>query len=109
MRTVSIIIPSYNQAQFLEKNFKSILDQEYAAVEMIIMDGGSTDGSLNIIKKYEEHFSHWQSEKDDGQSAAINEGMKKATGEVVTWLNSDDQLAPGCLKVVAEYFQKNPK
>ena len=108
MRTVSIIIPSYNQAQFLEKNFKSIITQGYDNVEMIVIDGGSSDGSVDIIKKYEEHFAHWQSEKDAGQSAAINAGMKRASGEVVTWLNSDDQLASGCLKTVAKYFQNNP-
>ena len=106
---ISIIIPSFNQSQYLEKNFESILNQSFKEIELIVMDGGSNDGSLDIIKKYESHLMYWQSEKDGGQSAAINEGMRRATGEVVTWLNSDDQLAPNSLKTISEYFENNPK
>lgn len=105
---ISVIIPSYNQGQYLEDALKSVINQQYKNVEIIVMDGGSTDNSVNIIKKYENHISYWQSQKDNGQSTAINEGFKRATGDFVTWLNSDDILILGTLQVVNNTLQINP-
>lgn len=106
---VSIVTPSYNQAQFLEETIRSVLEQDYPHIEYIICDGGSTDGSVEIIKKYERHLTYWVSEKDKGQSAAINKGWKRATGEIYAWLNSDDKLEPGAVRTVVEAFQDNPQ
>ena len=105
---LSIVTPSYNQGPFLEKTILSVLEQGYPNLEYIIIDGGSTDNSLDIIKKYEKHLSYWVSEKDRGQSHAINKGFERATGDLFGWLNSDDYYAPGALKTVAEVYQENP-
>lgn len=105
---ISIITPSYNQAQFLEKTILSIINQNYPHLEFIIMDGGSTDGSVDIIKKYEQHISYWVSEKDNGQSDAINRGIARSTGEIVNWINSDDRLLPGALNSLVKAVQENP-
>lgn len=105
---ISVIMPSYNQVDFIEKSIQSVVNQNYPDLEFILMDGGSTDGSLELIKKYSQHFSHWQSEKDDGQSAAINAGMARATGAICCWLNSDDLLAPRALEKVEKFFNSNP-
>jgi glycosyltransferase involved in cell wall biosynthesis len=105
---ISVITPSYNQGQFLERTILSILNQNYPNVEYIIIDGGSTDNSVEIIKKYETHIAYWVSEKDRGQTDAINKGMRKATGDIVCWINSDDILLPGALQIVARYFNKHP-
>ena len=107
-RKISVIIPSYNQGDYLEETILSIINQHYNNVEIIIMDGGSTDNSVDIIKKYSSHITYWQSKKDNGQSAAINEGIKKASGEFVTWLNSDDVLLANTLHTVNQYINKNP-
>lgn len=109
MTKISIIIPSYNQGQFLEQTLQSVFDQKYPEVEIIVMDGGSTDNSVDIIKKYESQITYWQSQKDKGQSDAINQGFLKATGEIVTWLNSDDVLLPNALRMVDEFARKHPK
>jgi len=106
---ISIITPSYNQGQFLEETIVSVLDQNYPSFEYVIIDGGSTDNSVDIIKKYESHLTHWVSEKDRGQTHAINKGFKKATGKIVNWLNSDDLLTPGALQVVGERFGEYPE
>lgn len=102
---ISIITPSFNQAQYLEQTIDSVLSQNYANIEYIIIDGGSTDGSVEIIKKYDKHLKYWISEKDNGQSHAINKGINKANGEIVNWLNSDDYYEPGALEIVAEVFE----
>ena len=105
---ISVVIPSYNQGQYIEDTIRSVVAQDYPNVEIIVMDGGSTDNSVDVIKKYESSLTYWQSQKDNGQSAAINEGFKKATGEFVTWLNSDDIFLPGTLHCVNDYINKYP-
>jgi len=105
---ISIVTPSYNQGQFLEEAILSVLSQNYPNLEYIIMDGGSTDNSVEIIKKYEKHLAYWVSEKDNGQSDAINKGFAKATGEILGWLNSDDLYLPDTLHKVGEYFKTHP-
>jgi glycosyltransferase involved in cell wall biosynthesis len=105
---ISIVTPSYNQAQFLEKTILSVLDQGYPKLQYIIMDGGSTDGSLKIIQKYEKFLHYYQSKVDGGQSAAINDGFKRASGQIFGWLNSDDSYIPGALKIVGEILNSNP-
>ncbi len=104
---ISVITPSYNQAVYLEKTIQSIISQGYDDLEYILIDGGSNDGSLEIIEKYKEHFAFWVSEKDKGQSHAINKGFEHATGDIITWINSDDQLTPNALNRVAAEFEKD--
>ena len=103
---ISIVTPSFNQGQFLEETIRSVLLQGYPNLEYIIIDGGSTDGSVEIIKKYEPWLAYWQSEKDAGQSQAINKGFANSTGEIMAWINSDDFYAPGAFFPVAEAFLK---
>ncbi len=98
---ISIITPSYNQGQYLEQTICSVLDQGYPNLEYIIVDGGSTDNSVEIIKKYESSIHYWVSEPDRGQSHAINKGMQICTGDIINWLNSDDFLIPGSLSKLA--------
>lgn len=101
---LSIVTPSYNQARFLEQTICSILDQKYPNLEYIIIDGGSTDDSVSIIKKYSKHLAFWVSEHDKGQAHAINKGFQKSTGDLVAWQNSDDYYLPGAFKAIAEAF-----
>jgi len=103
---ISIITPSYNQAEFIERTIQSVLAQNYPDLEYIVMDGGSTDGTVEILKKYSDHII-WKSEKDRGQSDAINKGLKIATGDIVAYINSDDTYEPETLQKVADYFKKN--
>jgi len=105
---ITIVMPSYNQAPYLEKAIASVLEQEYGDLEYFVLDGGSTDGSAEIIRKYEGRLDYWRSEKDGGQTAAINDGMRRATGEIVGWLNSDDILEKGALAAVSEAFAGHP-
>ncbi|WP_339787982.1 MAG: glycosyltransferase family 2 protein [Imperialibacter sp.] len=104
---ISIVTPSFNQGQYLEQTICSVLDQNYPQLEYMIFDGGSTDGSVAIIKKYQKYLSYWESSPDRGQSHAINKGLSRATGEVFNWLNSDDHLEPGALKSIERCFE-NP-
>ncbi len=106
---MSLITPTLNQAQYLEATIQSVLSQNYPNLEYIIVDGGSTDGSVGIIKKYEKHLAWWVTEPDRGQSQAINKGLERATGEIFNWVNSDDILAPEALLEVAKGFSKHPE
>lgn len=106
---ISIITPSYQQAPFLGTCLRSIHDQGYPDLEHIVVDGGSTDGSKAIIERYAEKLAWWCSEPDGGQSAAINKGLARATGQVFGWLNSDDLLLPGALHKVGQWFAEDPE
>ena len=101
---ITVVTPSYNQGEFIEDTILSVTGQEYNNFEYIIIDGGSKDNTVEIIKKYESKIHYWVSEKDNGQTDAINKGMKKATGDIVCWINSDDVLLPNTLQWVADYF-----
>lgn len=101
---ISIVTPSFNQGKFIEQTILSVINQKYFNIEYIIIDGGSTDGTIDIIKKYEKYIAYWVSEPDKGQSDAINKGFKKVTGDIFNWLNSDDYLEPGALFKIAEAF-----
>ncbi len=105
---VSVITPSYNQAQFIRMTIDSVLSQNYPNLEYIVMDGGSTDGTVEILRSYGKRIK-WVSKKDKGQSDAINRGLKMATGEIVSYLNSDDLYQKECLLEVSNFFQKNPQ
>lgn len=104
---ITVVTPSLNQGRFLEETILSVLGQQYPNLEYIIMDGGSTDDSVAIIRRYEKHLAYWISEKDDGQAAAINSGFARATGEILAWLNSDDMYLPGTLSHVARMLDTN--
>ena len=105
---VSIVTPSFNQAEFLERTIQSVLSQTYDEIEYLIIDGGSTDGSVEIIKQYADRLAYWVSEKDMGQTDAINKGFARATGDVFAWINSDDTLEPHAVARAVEVLKHNP-
>ena len=105
---VSIVTPSFNQGQFLEETIKSVLAQTYEPIEYMIIDGGSTDSSVEIIQQYGDHLSYWVSEPDRGQSHAINKGLQRSTGDIIGWLNSDDTLLPDAVARVVEAMETTP-
>lgn len=104
---ISIVTPSYNQGEYLERTIRSVINQNYPNLEYIIIDGGSTDNSVEVIKKYEKYISYWCSEKDKGQSDALNKGFERATGDIFFYLASDDILLPGVLDKIAKEFSEN--
>lgn len=106
---ISIVTVNYNNDQFLEETIKSVLNQNYPNLEYIIIDGGSTDGSVEVIKRYESKLSYWVSEKDEGQYFAVQKGFDKSTGEIMAWINSDDLFVPFSFFAVAEIFNTYPK
>lgn len=106
--TISVITPSFNQSKFIEATINSVLNQGYSLLEYILIDGGSSDETLQVIKKYQSSINYWVSEKDNGQSHAINKGFKRAKGDILAWLNSDDVYCPDTLNIIGQYFAKNP-
>ncbi len=109
MTLVSIVTPSFNQALFLEQTIQSVLGQDYPKIEYFIVDGGSRDGSVDILKKYANKLAWWISEKDAGQADAINKGMSRVKGEIVAWLNSDDYYLPGAIRSAVDVFARHPE
>jgi glycosyltransferase involved in cell wall biosynthesis len=106
---ISIVTPSFNQAPFLEQTIRSIVHQNYHNLEYIVIDGGSTDGSVEIIKKFAPHIHYFISEVDTGHGNAINKGFRQSTGEIMAWLNSDDMYMPWTFRTVAEIFEQHPE
>jgi hypothetical protein len=106
---IAVVTPSFNQGQFLEETIRSVIEQHYPNLEYMVVDGGSTDNSVEVIRKYEKRLAYWTSAPDRGQADAINKGWKRATGEILAYINSDDTYAPGALQLVAETFARDPK
>src|SRR5437867_1645197 len=106
---ISVVTPSFNQAKYLETTLRSVMEQVYPHLEHIVIDGGSTDGSQEILQRYASRLAYWCSEKDRGQADAIAKGFQRATGEILCWLNSDDVFLPGALRAVAQFFHRHPE
>jgi glycosyltransferase involved in cell wall biosynthesis len=105
---ISVVVPSFNQARFLAQTLDSIVEQRYPELELIVVDGGSTDGSVEILERYAKHCAFWVSEPDGGQTPALIKGFARATGDVLCWVNSDDLLEPWTLLEVGRFFEAHP-
>jgi glycosyltransferase involved in cell wall biosynthesis len=105
---ISVVTPSFNQCEFLEATIRSVLDQQYPRLEYLVIDGGSTDGSVDLLSKYSAAIHYCVSEPDSGQAEAVNKGLLRATGDVLCWINSDDLLEPGALRKVGDLYMKRP-
>ena len=105
---VSVVVPSYNQAEFLGRTLTSLLNQTYGPLEIIVVDGGSSDGTVELLRAYEQHLAHWVSEPDRGQSDALNKGFELATGDIFGWLNADDLYLPDAVAVAVEVLTRHP-
>ena len=105
---ISIVVPNFNQGRFLEACLTSILDQDYPDFEVVMVDGGSTDESREIIERYADRLTWWVIERDEGQADAINKGLRRCTGQVVNWVNADDRLTPGALRGIADAYLDHP-
>lgn len=106
---ITVVVPSYNQGEFLAEALDSVLNQEYPTLELFVVDGGSTDTSVEVIREREEHIHWWVSERDEGQTDAIKKGFARATGDLIGWLNSDDVYFPGALHRVAATYDADPR
>jgi GT2 family glycosyltransferase len=107
--TIAIVTPSYNQGRFLERTLRSVLEQNYPCLKYAVQDGGSSDESIEVLRRHERQFAHWASHPDRGQAHAVNLGFQHVHGEIMAYLNSDDLLLPGALHCVADYFQRHPR
>ena len=106
---VSIITPSFNQGDYLAETMRSVLEQDYANIEYIVMDGGSTDNSVEVIQSFADRLAYWRSEPDKGQTDAINQGFARAHGQLLAWINSDDTYTPGAIKQAVQYLHEHPE
>ncbi len=106
---VTVITPSFNQANYIQATIDSVLSQDYRRIQYLVIDGGSTDGTVEILKTYDDPRLVWISEKDSGQSGALNKGLRRAQGNYLTYLNSDDLLLPGVIALIVDYFEQNPQ
>ena len=105
---ITIVVPSFNQGNYVGETLESLVQQNYSNLELIVIDGGSSDNSTDVIRKFEKHIKYWVSEQDKGQTHAINKGLQHATGDLFNWINSDDVLEPGTLNHLAEVWNSNP-
>jgi glycosyltransferase involved in cell wall biosynthesis len=106
---ISVVIPSFNQGEFIGETLQSLLEEAYPNLEMIVIDGGSNDASVDVIRSFESQLSYWISEPDGGQTQAINKGFARSTGQIMAWLNADDRIVPGSLHKIAHYFTSQPE
>src|SRR5215213_10811869 len=106
---ISIVTPSFNQDRYIEETIRSVLSQDYPSIEYMIVDGASSDETVDIIKKYEEKLAFWVSENDKGQTDAINKGFGRAKGSILAWINSDDTYEPGAVAAALKYLQEHPQ
>jgi glycosyltransferase involved in cell wall biosynthesis len=109
MPRISVVVPSFRQARFIRETLISLLDEAYPNLELIVVDGGSDDGTVEILREFDSRIAWWVSEPDQGQTHAINKGFARSTGDIMAWLNSDDRIVPGSLHLIARFFEKNPQ